>query len=509
VATEEGNGPIVVNDQAEIPGSAEDVDDPTQAASFYAEEADNGRFNLYRDIVEKLVRAGVPREVIAVIGDAKNPEERMAMFEKMNRGTLRVLIGSSDKMGIGANFQERLYAAHNFDPPRNMTPDQQEQRDGRILRSGNKNKKVRVIYYGMEDTVTPAIINRIQIKRQFVRAGFFGEGDRMEDVGDIRLDQFQAALVPDKRMLKMADLRGQEKEVALGLDVAERRAVSLRQSHEWTLRQMKTLQENNLPHARQSMEFAAAQTQPITGSALLRVDLTNMAAQVATLVDASAESKEWFAKRQEAGEPLVLEGKYEAVEKVLGKLFDTLKTTKLPWSKEAMSYGTINVNGFHVQVEYAKYKLASSDRNAEGLLMSVQDRAHSAKGLGYYSGLRHVRFGSPMSFLGTLAAIPASLSSEVRALEMQIEARASEIEAQRLEMGKLTEPVELLAQHADLKKQIGDLERDLVANPYVRGKNRRGKPELAMVVPAAEETIVPAAEETKVKASSPAAVATR
>jgi N12 class adenine-specific DNA methylase len=509
VATEEGNGPIVVNDQAEIPGSAEDVDDPTQAASFYAEEADNGRFNLYRDIVEKLVRAGVPREEIAVIGDAKNPEERMAMFEKMNRGTLRVLIGSSDKMGIGANFQERLYAAHNFDPPRNMTPDQQEQRDGRILRSGNKNKKVRVIYYGMEDTVTPAIINRIQIKRQFVRAGFFGEGDRMEDVGDIRLDQFQAALVPDKRMLKMADLRGQEKEVALGLDVAERRAVSLRQSHEWTLRQMKTLQENNLPHARQSMEFAAAQTQPITGSALLRVDLTNMAAQVATLVDASAESKEWFAKRQEAGEPLVLEGKYEAVEKVLGKLFDTLKTTKLPWSKEAMSYGTINVNGFHVQVEYAKYKLASSDRNAEGLLMSVQDRAHSAKGLGYYSGLRHVRFGSPMSFLGTLAAIPASLSSEVRALEMQIEARASEIEAQRLEMGKLTEPVELLAQHADLKKQIGDLERDLVANPYVRGKNRRGKPELAMVVPAAEETIVPAAEETKVKASSPAAVATR
>ena len=96
-------------------------------------------FNLYMDIKEKLVRRGIPPNEIAFIHDAKTPEARERLFAAVRSGQVRVLIGSTAKMGTGMNVQERLLAMHHLDAP--WRPADVEQREGRILRQGNRFKE--------------------------------------------------------------------------------------------------------------------------------------------------------------------------------------------------------------------------------------------------------------------------------------------------------------------------------------------------------------------------------
>ncbi len=100
-------------------------------------EGKKHQFDLYKDIVEKLVSAGIPRKEIAMVSSEMPKEKRTETFDKVNDGDVRVVIGSSDTMGIGVNMQERLYAIHHMMPPRDFKPAMMEQRNGRILRQGN------------------------------------------------------------------------------------------------------------------------------------------------------------------------------------------------------------------------------------------------------------------------------------------------------------------------------------------------------------------------------------
>lgn len=458
------------------PGEAEadqgDLDDP-EAGPIKEDEsvAVEGRLNLYEDIKRKLVARGVKPEEIAFIGDAKTPAERAGMFARVNAGTIRVLLGSSDKMGIGANFQERLYAAHNFDPPRNMTPDQQEQRDGRIIRSGNTNEAVRVIMYGMQDTVTPAVINRIQTKRQFIRTGFFGEGDEMEDLGDVRLDEFQAALVPDKRQLKMADLNGQIKDCHLAINVALNRISNFESSARSLTSRLEWLQSKKLVDARRASDWIKANVQPIQADGEITVDLTGMHKEISNSMTAPQAAKEWFAKELEGGAPLILKGKYADVEKTLGKLIDTLKTTKLDFGHEKAQLGSVNVNGLPVRVIYAQYQTMSGNRG-EGLLATVinptgkgsEDNAHFAS---------HVKFGSPMMFLSVVGNVPGQVEGQVRGAEMEIKQTENELVAVREELAVAAQPVDARTKLAALEAELKALKEDMIKNPFVRGANRR------------------------------------
>jgi hypothetical protein len=97
---------------------------------------------------EKLVGHGIPREQIASIGDAESDAKKQALFEKVRQGSVRVLIGSTQKMGTGTNVQKRLVALHHLDAP--WKPAEVEQRDGRILRQGNENKEVAIYRYVTE-----------------------------------------------------------------------------------------------------------------------------------------------------------------------------------------------------------------------------------------------------------------------------------------------------------------------------------------------------------------------
>ena len=107
-------------------------------------------FNVYDDIKEKLVAAGVKPEEIAFIQSTKNEKEKDALFAKVRKGEVRVLLGSTIMMGMGTNVQDKLIALHDLDVP--WRPSDLEQRAGRIIRQGNENKHVKIFRYVTEGT---------------------------------------------------------------------------------------------------------------------------------------------------------------------------------------------------------------------------------------------------------------------------------------------------------------------------------------------------------------------
>jgi N12 class adenine-specific DNA methylase len=127
-------------------------------------------FNLYDDIRKKLIAGGVAPDDIAYAHDAKTDEQREALFAKVNSGEIRVIIGSSEKMGTGTNMQERLCALHHLDAPSNMRPSDVEQREGRIERQGNINSEAEILTYTTEDSFDLFVWNLMNFKRKMVRS---------------------------------------------------------------------------------------------------------------------------------------------------------------------------------------------------------------------------------------------------------------------------------------------------------------------------------------------------
>ena len=110
----------------------------------------DGTFNVYDDIREKLVEKGIPREEIAFIHEAGTEAKKAELFAKVRAGQVRILLGSTPKLGAGTNIQDRLIALHHLDCP--WKPSDLEQQEGRILRQGNQNEKVKIFRYVTENT---------------------------------------------------------------------------------------------------------------------------------------------------------------------------------------------------------------------------------------------------------------------------------------------------------------------------------------------------------------------
>lgn len=110
----------------------------------------DGSFNVYDALEQKLIEKGVPEEEIAFIHDANTDRQKAVLFSKVRSGQIRFLFGSTSKMGAGTNVQDRLIALHHLDVP--WRPADIEQQEGRILRQGNKNKKVKIFRYIVENT---------------------------------------------------------------------------------------------------------------------------------------------------------------------------------------------------------------------------------------------------------------------------------------------------------------------------------------------------------------------
>ncbi len=126
----------------------------------------NGKFNVYDDLKAKLIRMGVPETEIAFIHDAKTEAQKAALFTNVRAGNVRILLGSTAKMGAGTNVQKRLIAEHHLDIP--WRPSDIEQREGRILRQGNENKRVDIFRYVTENTFDSYMWQTIENKQKFI-----------------------------------------------------------------------------------------------------------------------------------------------------------------------------------------------------------------------------------------------------------------------------------------------------------------------------------------------------
>ena len=131
------------------------------------------RFNVYDDVRSKLVGWGVPAGEIAFIHDADTDAAKKVLFDAVNAGRIRVLLGSTEKMGAGTNVQRRLVALHHLDAP--WRPRDIEQREGRILRQGNTSKEVQIYRYVTEGSFDAYMWQTLEIKARFIQQVMRGE----------------------------------------------------------------------------------------------------------------------------------------------------------------------------------------------------------------------------------------------------------------------------------------------------------------------------------------------
>ena len=126
----------------------------------------DGSFNIYDDIKNKLIQKGIPENEIAYIHNAKTEMQKKELFNKVREGTVRVLMGSTAKMGAGTNVQQKLIALHHTDCP--WRPSDLQQREGRIIRQGNENEEVDIYSYVTEQTFDSYLYQLVESKQKFI-----------------------------------------------------------------------------------------------------------------------------------------------------------------------------------------------------------------------------------------------------------------------------------------------------------------------------------------------------
>lgn len=157
------------------PKNVDDVNEKSgnlkSAKRFFGTSSEAPRFDLFEDIRNKLIAQGVPAEEIVILRDQKD-DKREEIFRKTRSGEIRILLGHTEKMGVGVNVQERLYAVHHIDAPKR--PMDFEQRNGRIIRQGNihaaNNMPVEIVTYSVKSSADAAGYQRLAIKAAFINA---------------------------------------------------------------------------------------------------------------------------------------------------------------------------------------------------------------------------------------------------------------------------------------------------------------------------------------------------
>lgn len=147
-----------------------DMSTPHRKSSSVKEQIEAGNellfTNVYDDIAEKLIRRGVPADEIAYIHDAETDATKKELFAKVRTGSIRILLGSTQKMGAGTNVQDLLIASHDLDCP--WRPSDLEQRGGRIVRQGNTNSDVYIYRYVTEQTFDAYLYQLVEGKQKFI-----------------------------------------------------------------------------------------------------------------------------------------------------------------------------------------------------------------------------------------------------------------------------------------------------------------------------------------------------
>ena len=201
-------------------------------------------FSVYDDIRSKLVALGIPREQIAYIHEANTEVRKKELFAKVRSGQVRVLMGSTFKMGAGMNVQDRLVALHDLDCP--WRPGDLEQRGGRIIRQGNRNKEVHIYRYVTEGTFDAYLWQTIENKQRFISQIMTSKSPvrSCEDIDETALSyaEIKALCAGDERIKEKMDL-----------DVDVARLKLMRASHQ---SQQYKLEDNLLRYFPEQIEAA-------------------------------------------------------------------------------------------------------------------------------------------------------------------------------------------------------------------------------------------------------------
>ena len=182
----------------------------------------DGTFNVYDDMREKLIARGIPAEQIRFIHEATTDAQKKELFGKVRSGEVRVLFGSTPKMGAGTNVQDRLIAIHNLDCP--WRPSDLEQRQGRIERQGNMFPEVEVYRYVTEQTFDAYLYQLVESKQKFISQIMTSKSPvrSAEDVDEVALS------FAEVKMLATGDARFKEK---MDLDIQVSKLRVLKQSY--------------------------------------------------------------------------------------------------------------------------------------------------------------------------------------------------------------------------------------------------------------------------------------
>jgi RNA polymerase sigma factor (sigma-70 family) len=208
-------------------------------------------FNLYEDIRQKLIAQGIPTGEIAVITDSawNSDKKKQALFDLVNEGKIRVIIGSTERLGTGVNMQRLMLAAHHLDVP--WTPAELEQRDGRVFRQGNVHgehgKDIELIRYGMSDTLDAALWQKLETKQRFSNAALSGKvtgRELAEDKGTMTLEE-QRAVLSGKYGRRLWEITSRLQELDISRRANEREAETRSQEIRIAKRSLEAVQAIN------------------------------------------------------------------------------------------------------------------------------------------------------------------------------------------------------------------------------------------------------------------------
>lgn len=168
----------------------------------------DGTFSVYNDIRDKLVQLGIPKEEVQFIHNADTDEKKKKLFQRVRNGEVRILMGSTQKMGAGTNVQDRLIALHDLDCP--WRPADLQQRQGRIERQGNMNAKVHIYRYVTENTFDSYMWQTLETKQKFISQIMTSKAPlrSCEDVDEVALSyaEIKSLSTGDPRIKEKMDL---------------------------------------------------------------------------------------------------------------------------------------------------------------------------------------------------------------------------------------------------------------------------------------------------------------
>lgn len=217
---------VEVEDETE--GETDEADTEEEDALSAQVEGDLDTFNLYDTVKAALIKRGVKPDEIAFIHQAKNPAERVALFEAVNAGKIRFLLASTDKGGVGMNVQERLAAIHELDAPSKQRPGDLRQRMGRGIRQGNSYPDVRLVRYVTKGTTDEWLWGLLSTKDEQIQQFYRGDVSNLEedDPSTMSFEEAQIRASNDPRGIELTELKGKIARLEAQAGAAERAMIN-------------------------------------------------------------------------------------------------------------------------------------------------------------------------------------------------------------------------------------------------------------------------------------------